>query len=97
MPRKTPYRRLDAILLLEFARPKEFAAHRLQADEIALRAERINLALADRRRHPRPHGIANGVRTFVFVFPQHFAVRLPQANHPLETSAGVRRIYAVLE
>src|SRR5437016_5520976 len=82
MPGKTPYRRLDPVILFQVMRPDDGAFLPVTTEQISYRAERINLSFADRRRGARAGGITHGVGAIVFVFPKNCAVRFVQAQDP---------------
>ena len=51
---ESPDRRGGRVVFLEFLRPEESAGRCVEADEVALGAERIDAAIGHRRRAPRP-------------------------------------------
>src|ERR1017187_1612809 len=79
VPGKAPHGCFDAEVLLELPRPEALSLVRIEAEQIPLGAQRIDLAVADHWRDARPGGIADGVRAFVFVFPKQLAVGFAQA------------------
>src|SRR4029434_4445504 len=50
MPGESPHRSFDGKVLFEIARPDFLSSRRVETLEISLRAERIDLSAADRRR-----------------------------------------------
>src|SRR5271169_1451061 len=61
VPGKAPHRGFDAEILLELPRPEDLSLVRIEAEQIPLGAQRIDLAVADHWRDARPGGIADGV------------------------------------
>src|SRR5262249_53362474 len=98
---ESPHWRLDGKVLLEFARPEHRALFGIQAQEVSLGAEGVDLALVNRRRRARPGGITPRVSAIVFVLPENGAVGFIEAKHAfaagnLAASPGIRRILRVL-
>lgn len=71
---KSPEWRGDVVILFEVVCPKDFSILRIEAEQVAFGAERVDLAIADERCGTRSGGITYGVRTIVFVLPKNFAV-----------------------
>src|SRR2546422_4319718 len=67
MSGEAPHGRFGAVILFELARPKNLAGRGLKAEQISLRAERVNFSFMNRRRGPRSGGITHGVGTLVSV------------------------------
>src|SRR5262245_35727067 len=89
MSAKTPDRRLDLVLLLQLFRPENGPFLRIQAEEIALGAERVDLAVRDRRRAARTGGIGNVIGTVVLVLPEDLPINSVQAQDAFLASEAI--------
>src|ERR1019366_894227 len=97
VPGEAPERCFDIKVLLEVVRPEDLSLFRVEAEQIPLGTQRIDLPATDHRRNTRAGGIADGVRAFVFVFPKKLAVGFAQAQHAfkaadLNLGEGISRI-----
>src|ERR1700738_590052 len=66
---ETPKRRRDAIIFLEVARPEDLTGHSFEAEEVADRAERVDLAAATGRRAAWAVGIRDVIGARIFMLP----------------------------
>src|SRR2546429_555920 len=83
MPGKAPHGCACAEVLFEIAGPQHYAFLGVQAEQISLRAEGVDLASADQWRRARSRRVTHGVGAVVGVLPDEFAIRLVQAEHSL--------------
>ena len=63
-------------------RPELLAADGVEAGEVPLGAQRIDLAASDRRSAAGAAGIGDRIRAVVFMLPQQTAVVGSEAEHP---------------
>ena len=80
---KAPDRRLDTVLRLEILLPKHLAGVGVEAEEVALRAERVNAVAIHRRRRARTSRVTHRVAAVVLVHPELAAGFFVETNHPL--------------
>ena len=79
-----PHRRLRVVFLRQILLPNDFARVGLEADEIALGAERVDLVAVDDRRAARAGRVRDRVLHRVLVVPLLLAGRLVEAQHALD-------------
>ena len=85
MAREAPDRRRGAVVGLEVLLPQHLAGEGVEGMEISFGAERVDHAIDDRRRAPRPAGIRDRIGTVVFVPPEEPAVGGIKTEHALPT------------
>ena len=80
---KAPDRCLDTVLRLEILLPKHFTGVGVEAEEVALRAERVNAVVIHCRRRAGASRITHRVAAVVLVHPELAAGFFVETNHPL--------------
>src|SRR6516165_6371799 len=81
MSRVPPKRGLALVFFLEIVGPKDLAVLRIEAEQVAFGAQRIDLAVFHGGRRARSERIRNPVRAVVFMLPEYLAVGLVQTDH----------------
>ena len=79
---KAPDRCLDTVLRLEILLPKHLAGVGVEAEEVALCAERVNAIAIHRWRRAWPGRITDRVAAVVLVHPELAAGFFVETNHP---------------
>jgi hypothetical protein len=70
MTGETPLRRFGSVVCFKIVRPEDFAVFGVEAEQVSLRAERPDLAIAHQRRAARPGGVAHRVGAVVAMLPE---------------------------
>ena len=101
MSRKAPHRCGNTEVFFEIARPDFLPGGRVEAQQISLRAERINFPAADERSRARTRRVAHRVRAIVFARPELPPIALRKTQHALRARdataiKGIARITRLL-